>query len=359
MFTNLGKDVLKFQKNVENNLKVLNTYREKTINILKDFILNILVKDYFIKFLFYGSYSTGLSIESSDIDILIKFNKKIKNKEIAINSQKNICDLIFILNEEFNKSKDKLKIIKTNPIYTASIPVLKVECLLKDIIPLDIQSKLSKNYSFHFENELLKLNFDFTFLEVDDINKEQIIPSQEIIHFVKNSIDVYPIIKPIILVLKRYMQINKLNSSYLGGISSFSLFLLVAAYNKQIFYENKYLEKNKDFENLIGQILYGFFMFYANFNFKINSIDLKNNVPINLLNELNENKITLIDPITGLNAAKSTFKIEQIKLAFNNAIMIINDIFFRNYNCIDDKNDDENNIIIKLLSTDNLSNYLY
>jgi len=359
MFTNLGKDVLKFQKNVENNLKVINIYREQTINILKDFILNILVKDYFIKFLFYGSYFTGLSIESSDIDILIKFNKKNKNKEDGINTQKNICDLIFILNEEFNKSKDKLKIIKTNPIYTASIPVLKVECLLKDIIPLDIQSKLSKNYSFHFENELLKLNFDFTFLEVDDINKEQIIPSQEIIHFIKNSINIYPIIKPIILVLKRYMQINKLNSSYLGGISSFSLFLLVAAYNKQIFYENKYLEKNKDFENLIGQILYGFFMFYANFNFKINSIDLKNNVPINLLNELNENKITLIDPITGLNAAKSTFKIEQIKLAFNNAIMIINDIFFRNYNCIDDNNDDENNIVIKLLSTDNLSNYLY
>ena len=155
------------------------------------------------------------------------------------------------------------------------------------------------------------------------------------------------------------MQINKLNSSYQGGISSFSLFLLLASYNKQIFYENKYLAKNKDFENLIGQILYGFFMFYANFNFKINSIDLKNEIPINLLNELNENKITIIDPITGLNAAKSTFKIEQIQLAFNNAIMVINDIFFRNFNCIDDNEDEENNIIIKLFSTNNLNNYLY
>ena len=359
MFTILGKDVLKFQKHVENNLKEINKYREQTIDIFKDFITKILMKDYFTKFLFYGSYSTGLSIESSDIDILIKFNKKNKNKEAEINSQKNISDLIFLLNEEFIKNKDKLKIVKTNPIYTASIPVLKIECLLKDLIPIDIQTKLSKNYLFPFENELLKLHFDFTFLEVDDINKEQIIPSKEIIHFIKESIKIYPIIKPIILVLKRYMQINKLNSSYQGGISSFSLFLLLASYNKQIFYENKYLAKNKDFENLIGQILYGFFMFYANFNFKINSIDLKNEIPINLLNELNENKITIIDPITGLNAAKSTFKIEQIQLAFNNAILVINDIFFRNYNCIDDNEDEENNIIIKLFSTNNLNNYLY
>jgi predicted methyltransferase len=74
---------------------------------------------------------------------------------------------------------------------------------------------------------------------------------------------------------------------------------------------------------------------------------------------LNENKITIIDPITGLNAAKSTFKIEQIQLAFNNAIMVINDIFFRNFNFIDDNEDEENNIIIKLFSTNNLNNYLY
>ena len=90
--------------------------------------------------------------------------------------------MIFLLNEEFKKQMDELKIIKINPIYTASIPVLKVECLLKDIIPLETQKKLSKNYLFDFQNELLKLNFDFTFLEVDDINKEISIPSHEIIY---------------------------------------------------------------------------------------------------------------------------------------------------------------------------------
>jgi DNA polymerase sigma len=204
----------------------------------------------------------------------------------------------------------------------------------------------------------LKLNFDFTFLEVDDIDKDQIIPSQKIIKFIKDSIIIYPNIKPIILILKRYMQIQKLNSSYHGGISSFSLFLLLASYNKQLFNENKLLDKNKDFENLLGQILYGFFMFYSNFNFEIHSIDLNKNNPFILLEEFNESNITLIDPITGLNAAKSTFKLDQIKFAFNNAILRINEIFFNNINSIKNNND-ENNIIKELFTTNNFTNYFY
>lgn len=204
----------------------------------------------------------------------------------------------------------------------------------------------------------MKLNFDFTFLEVDDIDKDQIIPSQKIIKFIKDSIIIYPNIKPIILILKRYMQIQKLNSSYHGGISSFSLFLLLASYNKQLFNENKLLDKNKDFENLLGQILYGFFMFYSNFNFEIHSIDLNKNNPFILLEEFNESNITLIDPITGLNAAKSTFKLDQIKFAFNNAILRINEIFFNNINSIKNNND-ENNIIKELFTTNNFTNYFY
>ena len=358
LFINLGKNILNFENIVDNNLKEINVYREKIINKFKKFIIDNLSNKYYIKFLFYGSYSTGLSIESSDIDILIKFQKKEEDEENIIDNQKHIHELIFLLNEYFKKYINELNIEKINPIYTASIPVLKIECLLKDIIPEDIQKRLSENYLFNFENELLKLNFDFTFLEVDDIDKDQIIPSQKIIKFIKDSIIIYPNIKPIILILKRYMQIQKLNSSYHGGISSFSLFLLLASYNKQLFNENKLLDKNKDFENLLGQILYGFFMFYSNFNFEIHSIDLNKNNPFILLEEFNESNITLIDPITGLNAAKSTFKLDQIKFAFNNAILRINEIFFNNINSIKNNND-ENNIIKELFTTNNFTNYFY
>ena len=358
MFSCLGKDILKFQKIVENNLKEIYTYRKQVINKIKKFIYDNLSNKYFIKFLFYGSYSTGLSIESSDIDILIEFQKKEKDSELAPNSTNIIHDLIFQLNEDFKRNISELKIDKINPIYTASIPVLKIECLLKDFIPPDVKDKLTKTYLFNFENEILKLNFDFTFLEVENIDKEQEIHSQQIINYIKDFINIYPSIKPIILVLKRYMQIKKLNSSYHGGISSFSLFLLVASYNKQIFNENKFLDKNKDFESLLGQIFYGFFMFYSNFNFRIHSINLKMNNPITLLNEFNENNITIIDPITGLNAAKSTFKLDQIKFAFNNAIIVINEIFFNSSNYFDNDNY-ESDIVKKLLFTNNFGKYFY
>ena len=353
LFSSLGKDILLFKQNIELNLKDLNVYRELIINKFIVFIKDILSKKYIIEFLFYGSYSTGLSIETSDVDILIKFEKKEKKEQSNI--QENLHNIIVYLDKEFNKNVDILKINKINPIYTASIPVLKIECLLKDIIPSNIINQISKRYIFNLE-EILKLNFDFTFLEVENIKKEIVIPSQKIIIFIKNIISKYPILKPIILVLKRYLQIRKLNSSFQGGISSFSLFLLVSSYIKQVFYENKYLEKDLNSENLIGKLLYGFFLFYGNFNFKIHSIDLTKDRPFILLNEIIDSNILLIDPITKLNVAKSTFRIDKIKNAFNNAIMILNENFFNNMNYI---HDEGTNLLEKLLTIYYPNNYFY
>ena len=100
------------------------------------------------------------------------------------------------------------------------------------------------------------------------------------------------------------------------------------------------------------------FILLIYFNFEIHSIDLNKNNPFILLEEFNESNITLIDPITGLNAAKSTFKLDQIKFAFNNAILRINEIFFNNINIIKNNND-ENNIIKELFTTNNFTNYFY
>ena len=71
--------VFEIENIVDNNLKEINVYREKIINKFKKFIIDNLSNKYYIKFLFYGSYSTGLSIESSDIDkalstVLQRFN---------------------------------------------------------------------------------------------------------------------------------------------------------------------------------------------------------------------------------------------------------------------------------------------
>ena len=347
LFT-LNEEILNFEKKVDNNLKSIKIYREQIINIITNFISKVLYKNYEFEFLFYGSYSTGLSIELSDIDILIKYTIKSNNNNL--NTYQNIENIISLLEKAFNKNKEKLKINQVNPIYTASVPVLKIECNLKEIIPEKIQEQLKTDYLFNFENDILKLNFDFTFNEFNN-NIKKSIPSQEIIKNIKNAIEIYPNIRPILLVLKRYMQITRLNSSFHGGISSYSLFLLLYAYYLQ-FYE-KNTNKNNNKENL-GRDLLGFFSFYGNFNFGIYSIDVRNNIPINLLDKRHQNYILLIDPITGLNVAKSTFRIEDIKYVFNNAVMIINNSFFEKMNNIEN-----NNILNELFNQFNYNNFIY
>jgi DNA polymerase sigma len=351
LFTNINKEILEFENKVDSNLKKIKIYRIKVISEIKKFISEQLKENYEFELLYYGSYSTGLSIESSDIDILIKF--KIISDEYKSSTQQNIDNIISLLENAFNQNEKKLNINQINPIYTASVPVIKIECNLKDIIPQEIQKELNEKYLFNFEHEILNLNMDLTFNEVNDIKEKQKIPSQEIIVYIKDKLNKYQNIRPLLLVLKRYMQVKKLNSSFHGGISSYSLFLLLYAYILQ----NK-KKTNNNIESIndnLGNELFGFFSFYSNLNFEMYSIDIKKDNPIYLLDKPHENSIMLIDPITGLNVAKSTFRIEQIKYVFNNATMVLNNIFYEKINNI--TNDEDYNVLNELFNPFNSNNF--
>ena len=352
LFNILNKEILDFQKTVDTNLNNIRIYREQMIKDIEQFISKVLNQYYDFEFYLYGSYSTGLSIEISDIDILIKFKIKEENDINNFNSRQNkqnIGHIISLIEKALNQNKDLLKIIQINPIYTATVPVLKIECSLKDLIPDNIQKELKKLYLFNFENEILKLNFDFTFHEVKNIKEKKLIPSQEIIIYIKDVIKEYPIIRPIFLILKRYIQIKKLNSSFHGGISSYSLFLLLYAYILKSF---KKKEENEDsLTSNLGKTLLGFFSFYSNMNFELYSIDVNNNNIFNLLDKIYENGILLKDPITGLNVAKSTFQIEKIKYVFNNALFTLNNFFYKNMNSTN--KDEKYNILRNFFNTFN------
>ena len=82
-----------------------------------------------------------------------------------------------------------------------------------------------KSYLFK-KDELEKIRIDLTFFtETNDITNKQL-------DYVKSSLIIYPEIKPLIYILKRIFQINNLNQTFNGGLSSFSLFLMVLAYVK-------------------------------------------------------------------------------------------------------------------------------
>ena len=329
LFEDLSQEILFHEKNIANNINELKIYREEIYGKLKAFIQNTLNQNNFeIELINYGSHETGLSVEFSDIDILIKFCKKdninINMNHLCINTQQNIEEILALLDNELNIEKDKFNIMQINAIYTASVPVLKIKFNLEKIIPNEIQNKIKENYLYNFDEDILQLNFDFTFQEVEKINDNLNIPSLGIISYIKTSIDIYKEIKPIILILKRYMKINKLNSSFHGGLSSYSLFLLLYSYMK-------YMASIIIPKKTLGYYLYGFFEFYSNFNFAIFSINPILDYPYIILSELHECGMMLIDPITSLNVAKSTFKIDQIKSVFTKGMIIIRNIIFSNF----------------------------
>ena len=123
----------------------------------------------------------------------------------------------------------------------------------------------------------------------------------------------------------------KMNKSFTGGLSSYSLFLLILAFLKNC------EEKMK-----LGKLLYYFMEKYSFYDFKNYGIDVEGKeyyYPLdNIINEIDlhnlENcddiseharteEIIILDPLTKLNVAKSSFKLDEIKNTFNKALYFL------------------------------------
>ena len=100
------------------------------------------------------------------------------------------------------------------------------------------QSDNFKNYKFN-KDELNKLRIDLTFLNANSLSNNSRMyesPSQQAVEFVKNYLLCFPEIRPLIHVLKRLLQVEKLNSCFNGNIFYLiicrgSLFILSVPYH--------------------------------------------------------------------------------------------------------------------------------
>ena len=93
--------------------------------------------------------------------------------------------------------------------------------------------------------------------------------------------------------MKRYFKKIKLNKSYLGGISSYSLFLMILAFLKL---------KNYSKDISIGKQFYYLIEWYSFFNFSEYSINVKELNSFIKIDDFNHNdKIIIMDPINQSN----------------------------------------------------------
>ena len=311
------------------NLKVL--YQEK-LQKIEDLINNGLSENYEIKFGHYGSFFSNLSIEGSDLDILIYYHKKKEEAEF-------FKDILNLLDKNENEFENIC------PILTASVPVIKLQIdIKKEIKDKDIKLKTT---SYFEEEDLSKIKIDLTFTE----SEQEFQNSHESISYINKSLKEYPHIKPILLLLKRYFKEMNMHKNYTGGLCSFSLFLLVLSFCKC----------NKQCESPT-KLLYYFLENFTYFDYCNYCIDVeKENCYI--LKEKNENiteksvseenssydtnydmhekeEIYIVDPISKLNVSKSSFKIDEIILTFRKAFNLL---YYEAW-CFTNKNN-ENEII--------------
>jgi len=268
--------IIGFQKKIHK--KILSLHEKKYNSIV---LLCQKIKDHFkcgLSIIIYGSYSIGLELEESDIDISVELssdNSNIKQKNNI--SQKTTTQLIYELNNYLSNFPEFKGL---NPIVATKIPILKMT----------------------IEKDNNKTKVDLTF------NLKQI---KATINFYINTIKRYPQIKLLVLLIKHLVKKNNLSNVYEGGFSSHSIFIMVASNVRQLL-------KNKNSLNL-GDLLISFLHFYGKiFNYTNTTIDLMNKSDPYIINEMFSNVPIFIDPISKINVSKSSYLHEKIKMLFSN-----------------------------------------
>ena len=299
--------ILDFEKKTYKKLLSLHEIKYKSLVLLCQKI-----KDHFkcdLSVFIYGSYSTGLELEESDIDLSVELIPK-KNSNNSDNivrvdknnnnlNQKTIPELINELYEYLSNFPEFKNLF---PIVNTKIPILKMKIVLEN----NIETKI--DLTFNLKN------------------------TTTTIKYYTNTLKRYPQIKPLTLLIKYLIKKNKLASVFDGGFSSHSIFIMIAS-------NIRVLLKNKSSLNL-GDLLNGFLHFYGKiFNYTNTIIDIMNkNNPYIINQELSKVPI-FIDPITKVNVSKSSFLHEELKKLFsdtydklvqgeNNLNKAFEDIFF-------------------------------
>lgn len=351
----LNEDILTYNKYLLTILDSLSPIKEHIIETIKSQIKECFLNDNLLYQLdIYGSFKSHLDIVCSDIDMVF-----IPQKAKTVN----ICDLILQLSNYLSSLN---KYYKVTPIYTASIPLIKLmikydnyleenKSLLDNYSKL-INSSIYKNYPYNNEKEISFVNIDISFPVNNNNKKSKNVPFHQI-EFIKNSLSTYVEANIVIRILKRALKLTDMNNSYKGGLSSYTIFLLVVSYMKHI---NKNNMNNKHKSNSYGHAFHDVVKYFSKFDFYLNIIDIDNkdgNIYMKRSKKYSspdyENIPIILDPVTGLNAGKSTFRINDVQsvfIALNEELEQLRNLYNKNNKSKENQiKEDEENLIITLL----------
>ncbi|XP_073313820.1 uncharacterized protein [Primulina huaijiensis] len=234
----------------------------------------------------FGSNATGLSLPSSDVDLVVCL-PPVRNlepiKEAGIlegrNGIKETClqhAARYLANQEWVKS-DSLKIVENTAIPIIML-VVEVPCDLTSSAMSNAQTPREAHCAASEEEKLFKTNTadseSSTSLKwcstrngVDcgaksvrlDISfKSPTHTGLQTTGLVKDLADRFPAVTPLTLVLKQFLADRSLDQSYSGGLSSYCLVLLITRFLQHEHHQGRPINQN------YGSLLMDFLYFFGN-----------------------------------------------------------------------------------------------
>ena len=188
----------------------------------------------------YGSHATSLCLHWSDIDLVV-------------GPRHEIMDIKESLRQVADKLKNEIEnhwVAEVNYIENATVPVIKMKCSLSALMTQAGQ-RFPKNPKYkRIYNEMFS---------IDITHRTDFHNGLKCVDLVKQHLLETWFIEPLILVLKQMLKVNQLNDPYKGGLSSYGLFLMIAA-----FVQMRKFNFNRQPQNInLGNILLDFLHHYS------------------------------------------------------------------------------------------------
>uniref|UniRef100_A0A1A8RY76 Terminal nucleotidyltransferase 4A n=1 Tax=Nothobranchius rachovii TaxID=451742 RepID=A0A1A8RY76_9TELE len=229
----------------------------------------------------FGSFSTGLYLPTSDIDLVVfgkwdhpplqELEQALKKRNVAGNFPIKVLD-------------------------KATVPIIKLT---------DCETKVKVDISFNVETAVRAAQF------------------------IKSYLKKYTVLPPLIFVLKQFLFLRDLNEVFTGGISSYSLILMAISFLQL----HPRIDTRRTNINL-GILLIEFFELYGrNFNYMKTGIRVKNggaylskeDVLKAMGNGNRPSMLCIEDPIQpGNDVGRSSYGVLHVKQVFDFAYMVLN-----------------------------------
>ncbi|MCQ2819826.1 MAG: nucleotidyltransferase domain-containing protein [archaeon] len=286
MIRSLQKDLLDYQKQIKEKISFKRPVIDDLMKKLQEVIDEINTN---YKVTLYGSYSTGLCLPWSDMDVVIT------------SKTKGITD-DFLLSKIFLSLTKKSWVQSYKFIENTSVPIIK----------------LVSNDEFHFH------------IDISVENEKHF--GLKCVELVKSFLNTYPLLEPLVLALKTILNNGQLNNPYSGGLSSYGLILMVVSFIQSQIDGGKMGQSptllGETFLNFLGH--YGIYFDYQKYIIMTyppdrNAAGLFNLPGTDALFQLgpSTHDLIIVDPLNSQNnVARSTFQFMNIKMAFMISYMV-------------------------------------